>query len=155
MFTTTPSALPSTYAPARLLNARNARLRLTAAVCALLAGLTLSAAGAAPASAAPYKWYNVCVKTANEWYAGTDSDVRLEVKGTNGYTGLVTLDTAWYNDFEVNSLDCYGYYAHDVHTIKSVRVWTDGHLNWKLSYVKVNNVPFGFNMWMPYGSTTK
>jgi len=149
------STLQSTHAPTRFLNARNVRPRLIAALCALLAGLAISAAGAAQASAAPYKWYDVCVQTANESNAGTDSDVQLEVRGTNGYTGFVTLDTAWYDDFETGSYHCYGYYAHDVQTIQSVRVWTNGDHNWKLSYVRVNGVPFGFNIWMPLGITTR
>jgi hypothetical protein len=154
MFTATPSTLQSKYAPVRF-NARNVRARLAVAICALLAGLAVSAAGAAQASAAPYKWYSVCVHTANESDAGTDSNVALEVRGTNGYTGFVTLDHAWYNDFETNSTDCYGYYAHDVQTINSVRVSTNANYSWKLAYVVVNGVPFGFNMWMPSGITTR
>ena len=140
---------------ARFLNARSTRPRLTAAICALLAGFAISAAGAAQASASPYKWYSVCVHTANESDAGTNSDVQLEVRGTNGYTGFVTLDAAWYDDFETNSTDCYGYFAHDVQTINSVRVWTNGLYNWKLAYVTVNGVAFGFNIWMPPGITTR
>jgi PLAT/LH2 domain len=149
------STLQSKYAPTRFLNTQNMRPRLTAALCALLAGLAISAAGAAQASAAPYKWYNVCVKTADEPWAGTDSDVQLEVRGTNGYTGFVTLDHVGYDDFETGSLDCFGYYAHDVQTIQSVRVWTNGDQNWKLAYVRVNGVPFGFNIWMPAGITAR
>jgi hypothetical protein len=149
MFTSTRS-----YSPARFLDV-SVRPRLTAVLCALLAGLAISAAGAAQASAAPYKWYTACAKTANEPNAGTDSDVSLEVRGTNGYTGFVTLDSASHDDFERGAFDCYGYYAHDVKTITSVRVKTNGSYNWKLSYIRVNGVPFGFNMWMPAGITTR
>ena len=86
-------------------------------LCALLAGLAISAAGAAQASAAPAKQYNVCVHTANELNAGTDSDVQIAINGTNGTTGFIVLDTAWYNDFERGSTDCYSFFAHDVQTI--------------------------------------
>lgn len=146
------STLQSTHAPTRL-KARDMRPRLIAALCALLAGLAFSAAGAAQASAAPSKLYTVCVKTADEPNAGTDSDVMLEVRGTNGWTGFVTLDDSRDN-FERNTTDCFSYFAHDVQTITSVRVWTNGNSNWKLSWVNVNGVTFGFNVWMHPGITS-
>ena len=44
--------------------------------------------------------YEVKVKTANKWQAGTDASVYIEVKGTLGSLNKRELDKKDHNDFE-------------------------------------------------------
>jgi hypothetical protein len=155
------SALHSTCAATRVLSSQGTRRRVVAGFCALLASLAISAAGAAHASAAPYTPYYACFHTSGDTFAGTDSTVKLEVRGTNGYTGFFELDTPGWDDFETNQTDCFSFVSHDVGTITSVRVWTSGNKSWKLDWVYVSSETdaagewFSFYIWMPYGTTTR
>ena len=45
------------------------------------------------------------VHTSDKMYAGTDNDVYINIKGTNGETGDILLDKNNRNDFERNQKD--------------------------------------------------
>jgi hypothetical protein len=118
------------------------------AVTALVVAATGTTAGtsqAANVGTSTAVYYTICVTTANLPAAGTDSQVKIRLRGsldTSPFLG--PLDNPNRDDFEIGSTDCFGpFVLGDVGTYRSVdvrytRLSGDENHEWNLAHVTVS-----------------
>ncbi|XP_070191309.1 uncharacterized protein [Littorina saxatilis] len=67
----------------------------------------------------------ICVKTAVNWWGGTDSNVMVRLNGASCYSPYKELESPQ-NDFEIGDYDCYKFNTWDVgYQVNSVQVKLD------------------------------
>ena len=71
--------------------------------------------------------YKITVQTANVSLAGTDSDIKLELKGENGHANIYRLGDRDDKCFERGKNDIFVEQLFDVGNLKSIKVSSNGH----------------------------
>jgi hypothetical protein len=131
---------------------------VTALVVAV-AGTTAGTSQAADVGTSTVVSYTICVATADLPAAGTDSQVKIRLRGsldTSPFLG--PLDNPNRDDFEIGHKDCFGpFLLRDAGTYRSVdvsytRLSGDENHEWNLAYVTVSTpgrgtAYFPYNKW--------
>ena len=142
--------MPTTRSLGRLgLGGGGLRLWRIAALCGLLATITIAAAGTSPALAATS--YTVCTHTSDFTNAGTDEDVYVKLYGTGGTSEWLELDNRDDN-FERGRKDCFYFTLADLGTINQVALEVTCDECWRLDGIEVNGRWFPFYRWVPDGT---
>lgn len=103
--------------------------------------------------------YRFRIHTADKADAGTDSNISIQLEGTKGKTGYMTLDLSNHNDFERDSLDDYILEGRTaIGTIKKMSIKKDNanaSPDWALDYIIYNGKKYNFQCrWFTAGTHT-
>jgi hypothetical protein len=95
--------------------------------------------------------YKVDIKTVDESYAGTDSQVAIKLWSEDVVSKVATLDN-WGNDFEPGAVDSYTVQADLGGPVTAVELFLDGNDQWRPEWVKVTD-PTSKLIWRAFFGT--